>query len=148
MKKAIPFIALGLCALLLVSIVVGILWFVKAVKNKTEPKTSETLTVEKYFEQNWEDFCPVYYDEETETVILQKQVDCTFEQASRFGKEVYEDVALGHVDTMEVMLAGCKSTCKVTLSDIVVSGISSDGEVIYTVHADGTLTACWEESGN
>ncbi len=148
MKKALPFIALGLCALLLAAIIFGVVWFVKSMKEKNEPETHDPQTVEGYFEKNWPAFCPVYYEKETGTVTLQKQIDATYDQVCQFGKEVYEDLALGHVDTMEVMQNGCEATCGVELSDIVISGISSDGKVIYTVHADGTLTACWENAGN
>ncbi len=148
MKKALPFIALGLCAVLLAVIVFGVVWFIKSMKEKTDDETPKQLTVEDYFEKNWPDFCPVYYDRESSAVMLQKQIDATYEQACQFGKEVYEDLALGHVGTMEVMLDGCEANCSVELSDIVISGISSDGEVIYTVHADGTLTACWEKDRN
>lgn len=147
MKKALPFIALGLCLVLLATIIFGVIWFVKTMKGKTEADPQEPLTVEGYFEKNWPDFCPVYYDEETDTVMLQKKIDCTYDQACRFGKEVYEDLALGHVDTMEIMMSGCNAACSTELSDIVISGVSSDGKVIYTVHASGALTACWEENG-
>ena len=145
MKKALPFIALGLCALLLVAVVVGIVWFAKSVKEKTDMPTNEDRTVKAYFEETWPDFCPVVYNEEAQTVTLQKQIECTYDQACSFGKAVYEDVALGHIDTMEVMMTACSSLCHVTLTDITVYGISLDGEMIYTVHADGRLTGCWED---
>lgn len=148
MKKALPLVALGLCLVLLAAIVFGIVWFVKSLKEKEAENDPEPVTVEEYFEKVWPEFCPVYYEEDTGTVMLQKQIDCTYEQACSFGKEVYEDMALGHVDTMELMLTACNATCDVSLTDIVVSGVSTDGKVIYTVHADGAMSACWENTEN
>lgn len=148
MKKVLPLISLGLCIILLASIVFGIIWFVKVMKEKAGEEQHTTLSVSAYFEQTWPEFCPVYYEEETGCVLLQKQIGCTFEQACQFGKEVYEDLALGHIGTIEVMMTGCSTSCDVTPTDIVISGICSDGNVIYTVHADGTMTACWEEDSN
>ena len=145
MKKALPWLAAGLCVLLLAVIVFFAVRFTALVNQaaqKAEP--SESVSVEEYFTNSWERFCPAIYDEEAGCVILQKKLDITYEQAYSFGKECYEEMALGHKDTLGIMLAGCRSATGVTLNDICINGISSDGEVVYSVHADGSISACWD----
>lgn len=144
MKKALPWIAVALCVLLLAAIVFGVLHFAKLVNKSAEQSARETVTVENYFAENWDSFRFVLYEEETGCVILQKALDITYEQACSFGKECYEELALGHKDSFALMLAGCKSSCDVTLKDICINGVSSDGEVVYSIRASGAMTACWD----
>lgn len=146
MKKWIPILAVLLCAVLLIAVIVGILQITKLMnQTPNQDEQTELLTVEAYFETAWPKFTPVAYDSQAQCVMLQKQLDVSFEQAESFGKECYEELALGHVDTMQLMLRGCKESCGVELNEISVSGLSSDGKIIYTVFDSGSMTACWEK---
>ena len=102
--------------------------------------------MDAYFADAWEGFRLVSYDSAQVSVVLEKTLNVTFEQACSFGKESYEDLALGHVQTMQIMRSGCMASCGVALKLVTVKGISSDGQVIYTVTSDGALTACWQEN--
>lgn len=142
MKKLLPWIALLLCAGLLAAVIIGIFGFIKLTKSKQE--TVELLSVEEYFAESWQGFALKSCDDNAGTIVLEKQLNVTYEQACAFGKDSYEELALGHVETMQIMRAGCMAECGVNLHSITVNGISSDGQVIYTVKNDGSLTACWD----
>ena len=146
MKKWIPWIVVALCALILAGVVFGLLQFLRLF-SRTENKADSqvTMTVEAYFETTWQDFALTAYDSQAQSVTLRKDLDVTYEQACLFGKECYEDMALGHTDTMKTMQYGCAAACGIELKKITVCGRSSDGQEIYTVSDDGTLTACWED---
>lgn len=144
MKKWFPWVALGVAALLLAAVIFGAVRFIKLMNGAKQTQTTGTQSVEAYFESAWDGFTLVSYDSDTRSVELQKQFEITYEQACSFGKECYEEVALGHTDTMKIMQSGCEAACGVILRTITVNGCASDGQVIYTVKSDGSLTACWE----
>lgn len=144
MKKWLPWIALVLCASLLAAIIFGIFRFLKLTGAKNQ--TAEPLDVGEYFAETWQGFTVKSFDNNNghAEIVLEKNLDVSYELARDFGKESYEELALGHVETMQIMRAGCLASCGVALQTITVNGISSDGQVIYTVKNDGTLTACWD----
>lgn len=145
MKKWLPWIAVILCIVLLVAIIFGAITFIKMInKTAANNNTSEFLPVETYFSSKWAGFEVSVYDAQAECLVLQKQLDATYEQACEFGEECFEELALGHIDTMQTMKAGCFVSCGVALLQISVNGISSDGRVIYTVYDNGKMTACWK----
>lgn len=143
MKKRLPWIALILCAILLAALVFGVLAVAKFV-NRASGNEIAAKSVAEYFEETWEGFTLSSYDSEAQTAVLEKTFDVTYEQAYSFGKECYESLALGHVETMRIMQSGCAAACGTKLSRIEINGVSSDGKVIYTVTNDGDLTACWQ----
>lgn len=146
MKKWLPWVAFALCALSLAGVVFGLLRFVGLFSRADSERTQKgTVSAEEYFETTWQGFSLTDYDEQAQSVTLQKELDVTYEQACSFGKGCYEDMALGHIDTMKTMKYGCAVSCGVELKTITVNGMSSDGKVIYTVSDDGSLTACWED---
>lgn len=146
MKKWLPWAVLAVCAILLAAIIFSVVRFVKLMNGAdADSRKGATPSVEEYFESSWQGFSFVAYDSQAQCVLLQKQLDVTYEQACSFGRECYEELALGHVDTMQTMRSGCSAACHMELLEIKISGISSDGEVIYTVYDDGRLTACWEQ---
>lgn len=145
MKKWLPWVALILCALLLAAVIFGVIKFVVLMNKANEQPGENKQSVEAYFEDTWDGFSLVQYDSEAKTVTMQKTLDVTYEQACSFGKECYEELALGHADTMKIMQNGCAASCGVQLRKLTVEGLSSDGQVIYSVTDDGSLTACWED---
>lgn len=146
MKKWLPWAALALCALSLAGIIFGLLRFVGLFNRSEDGKAQkEPISVEEYFKTTWQGFSLTEYDSETQRVTLQKELDVTYEQACSFGKDCYEEMALGHIDTMQTMKYGCAVSCGAELKTLTVNGISSDGKEIYTVSDDGSLTACWED---
>lgn len=100
--------------------------------------------VQDYLQAEWPEFPVEEYDAEAGRLVLSYQTAITFEQAQKYGQSAgYDEVALGHISTMNALRSACASACGVSLKEIIVHGYSSDGEIIYTVTDSGDLTACW-----
>ena len=82
---------------------------------KDEPRAS----VESVVQENWPQFSDAEYDETAGTLRLTQESTMTYASAQKFGGEVYKD-------------------------DLSLKGVSSDGQTIYTVSSDGTITSCWQ----
>lgn len=139
MKKWM-WIVLGVALALLLVLVAVVIW-VAGIGGG-----GETMSLQDYITEDWSAFGWEDYDEDTGTLTLSYTTSITFAQAQKYGKDSgYEEVALGHVETINTILACCAANCKPAPKDIVICGYSTDGEKIYTIDGQGDLWACWQQ---
>lgn len=70
----------------------------------------------------------------------------TYASAQKFGGEVYkDDLSLeSYLDIVGVISYDVRSACGLQELTVTLEGVSSDGQTIYTVSSDGTITSCWQ----
>ena len=109
---------------------------------KDEPKAS----VQTVVQENWPQFSEIDYDEAAGTLRLTQESAMSYASAQKFGGEVYkDDLALeSYLDIVGVISYDVRSACGLQDLTVTLEGVSSDGQTIYTVCSDGTITSCWE----
>ena len=109
---------------------------------KDEPRAS----VESVVQENWPQFSDAEYDETAGTLRLTQESTMTYASAQKFGGEVYkDDLSLeSYLDIVGVISYDVRSACGLQELTVTLEGVSSDGQTIYTVSSDGTITSCWQ----
>lgn len=109
---------------------------------KDEPRAS----VESVVQENWPQFFNAEYDETAGTLRLTQESTMTYASAQKFGGEVYkDDLSLeSYLDIVGVISYDVRSACGLQKLTVTLEGVSSDGQTIYTVSSDGTITSCWQ----
>lgn len=109
---------------------------------KDEPRDS----VESVVQENWPQFSDAEYDETAGTLRLTQESTMTYASAQKFGGEVYkDDLSLeSYLDIVGVISYDVRSACGLQKLTVTLEGVSSDGQTIYTVSSDGTITSCWK----
>lgn len=143
MKKSL---LLLLClALVLMLTVGGILWYLFSRLTPAQPETG-TRSVEDYLAESWPDFTLEAYDRAEGSLRLTLRLRLTYEQLVQYGDQPeMEELVLGHLETMKDIVRGAQTFCGVKLDAVTVTGLSSDGQIAYTVTSDGETTACWRK---
>ena len=69
----------------------------------------------------------------------------TYDSACSHGKEIYsEELALEtYLDTVQMIAYDVSTACQLDALLVVLQGVSTDGQPIYTVSSSGELWACW-----
>ena len=96
--------------------------------------------------ENWPQFSDAEYDETAGTLRLTQESTMTYASAQKFGGEVYkDDLSLeSYLDIVGVISYDVRSACGLQELTVTLEGVSSDGQTIYTVSSDGTITSCWQ----
>ena len=105
---------------------------------KDEPRAS----VESVVQENWPQFSDAEYDETAGTLRLTQESTMTYASAQKFGGEVYKDDL--SLESVGVISYDVRSACGLQELTVTLEGVSSDGQTIYTVSSDGTITSCWQ----
>ena len=97
-------------------------------------------------QENWPQFSDIDYDEAAGTLRLTQESTMSYASAQKFGGEVYkDDLSLeSYLDIVGVISYYVRSACGLQTLTVTLEGVSSDGQTIYTVCSDGTVTSCWE----
>jgi hypothetical protein len=142
MKK--PMIILVSIALVLIVVVVGLLaWFYF----KLNPEQEPAQPLEEYIAQHWQIFSLKSWNSETGALELEYPLRFTYAQMEKYGgtMEELQDIPIGNLDTVESLKTAAREAAKVNLRAVTVYGVTTDGQVAYTVSPDGSITACWDE---
>lgn len=141
MKKTMT-ILLSLAFVLILTAAVLLVLFVF----RLSPEQSPAQPLEDYLAEHWKVFTLRSWDAKTGALELDYPLRFTYEQMKKYGGSMEElrNLPTGNLSTVESLRLGVREACEVQLRSVTVYGISSDGQLAYTVHPDGSITACWD----
>ena len=141
MKKTM--ILLGAVALALILIVVLLL---SSLFRALNPEQEELPRLEDYLKENWTIFSLRRYDADSGALELDYPLQFSYAQMEKYGASMDElrELPAGNLDTIASLKTAAREACAVRLQAVTVYGITSDGQVAYTVFPDGSVKACWE----
>lgn len=147
MKKIwIPIVAILLAVAVLGGALIYLLIAVPRVTSQPEePTLPEFRSVEDYIATDWKDYRFVRL--QNDVLTLEYDLSGSFEQLQKHGVAAgFDAVAAGNLDTAMLIIKGCNMQCDVVLREVVVLGISSDGQQAYRASTADGITACWDEA--
>ena len=78
-------------------------------------------------------------------LTLQYPLNASYAQLEKHGAAAgYGDLADDNLFSAQLLLEGCTQSCGVTLREVVIIGLSSDGQEAYRASTVGGVTACWD----
>ncbi len=101
---------------------------------------------EQYLSEKWTVFALRSWDPDAGTLELDYPLRFTYAQMEKYGNSLEElqELPEGNVSTVNALKSAAYEDCGVTLREVTVYGITTDGETAYTVWPDGTVRACWD----
>ncbi|MBQ1410368.1 MAG: hypothetical protein IIY94_03720 [Oscillospiraceae bacterium] len=140
-KTVITLISVALGLLLLV--IAGLLFLV----SKLNPEQRQPQALDVYLAEQWKIFQLHSWDPTSGTLELDYPLRFNYEQMEKYGGSLEELQALptGNLDTVASLKAALREATDATVQSITVYGLTTDGQVAYTVYPDGTITTCWDE---
>lgn len=103
-------------------------------------------SLEAYLAESWPLFSLRRWDPEQGQLELDYPLRFTYKQMKKYGAVLEElrELPAGNLETAAVLKAAALEAADTTIREVTVYGLTSDGEVAYTVYPDGTLRACWD----
>ena len=151
MKKKV-ILALAIVFLALLVLIGSLVWLLIAAqglggRSGADPESTQQL--QDYFREQWTNYSFHSYDAGTQTLILHYQVNATYDQVSRHGLSAgFDELAEGHLSTAVIIGYSCNQYCGVNPREIIIVGISSDGQEVYRASTVSGVVGCWESSGD
>ena len=142
MKRTL--LCLGAAALVLILLTVVLLW---SLFSGLTGKPSGTGDLETYLDEHWPVFRLRAWDAETGALELDYPLRFTYAQMEQYGASLEElrELPDGNLDTVAALKTAAREAAGVTVRSVTVYGMTTDGQIAYTVHPDRTVTACWTE---
>lgn len=111
------------------------------------PSQKELPKLEDYLAQTWKVFTLRAWDAETGTLELDYPLRFSYEQMVHYGAAIEElqTLPIGNLETISSLKTSVRETCGMVLHAVTVYGMSSDGQLAYTVFSDGSIATCWEQ---
>lgn len=140
MKKTMT-ILLSLAFVLILTAAVLLVLFVF----RLSPEQSPSQPLEDYLAEHWKVFTLRSWDAKTGALELDYPLRFTYEQMKKYGGSMEElrDLPTGNLDTVGSLKAAARNASGAELRAVTVYGMTTDGQVAYTVYPDGSITACW-----
>lgn len=140
-KTMIVLVSVALVLILIVGILLVEFFF------KLTPKREETQPFEDYLAEHWTVFRLKRWDAGTGNLELEYPLRFTYEQMKKYGASMDElrELPTGNLDTVASLKAAALNASGVELRAVTVFGVTTDGQIAYTVFPDGTIQACWDE---
>ena len=144
MKK--PVLILSAVALVLILLVLCLLFGLFTRLNPGQGTDQTPQSLEAYLSDHWSVFSLRRWDAETGALELDYPLRFTLEQMKKYGAALEELRTLpdGNRDTVKALKAAAYSSAFVTIQTVTVYGLTTDGQIAYTLHPDGTVSACWD----
>lgn len=101
--------------------------------------------VETYVSAQWPQYT-AFYDDTTQTLLLNKQTQMKIDSARNVGSKVYVDELAPetYLENVSAIAVDVISHCDCPKLTVVLSYLSVEGECIFSVSSNGTITTCWE----
>lgn len=140
-KSMIIFVSVALVLCLTVAVLLVTFFF------KLQPEQEKKIPLEDYLAEQWTVFKLRSWDAGTGSLELDYPLRFTYEQMKKYGGSMEElrDLPTGNLDTIASLKTAARNAAGAELRSVTVYGITSDGQVAYTVFPDGRITACWDE---
>lgn len=130
-------------ALVLILLVGALLVTLFSGLNTAQPKSAD---LERWLAGNWRIFQLRRWDEETGALELDYPLRFTYEQMKAYGADLEElrDLPAGNLATASSLKLAAREAIGVTVREVTIYGLTTDGQIAYTVKPDGTVEACWD----
>lgn len=140
-KSMIILVSVALVLCLTVAVLLVTFFF------KLQPEQEKKIPLEDYLAEQWTVFKLRSWDAGTGSLELDYPLRFTYEQMKKYGGSMEElrDLPTGNLDTIASLKTAVRNAAGAELRSVTVYGITSDGQVAYTVFPDGRITACWDE---
>lgn len=91
----------------------------------------------------------VSYDPAAQVLSLTQKAEISYANACAFGGNVYtqELAPESFLTEVRAIAADVATNCKIPALTVSLSYLSTDGIPIFTVCSDGSVSSCWEGSG-
>ena len=137
-----------------------LVWLVIFLSQRVAPKQKPVtgLNIQQYLSDYWDWYEYKGWDEKTGvlelTAPINSQADISLAQAQKYALldgVRYDELAESDVENLKKMLYGQNgdgavgTACGIDVKNIVLSRMSSDGEIVYTVDLNGVQWYCWAE---
>ena len=141
MKKTM--LILTAAALLLILLAVGLLLGLFSGLSGGSRTTQE---LEPYLAENWSVFRLRSWDPESGALELDYPLRFSYAQMEKYGASVEELGMLpaGNLSTVTALKTAALESAGVTIRAVTVYGLTTDGQIAYTVYPDGSALVCWE----
>ena len=135
---------LAAAAFVLILLAGGLLW---ALLSTFSTENQAPGDLEAYLAGNWSVFRLRSWDPETGTLELDYPLRFSYEQMEKYGGRLEELQALpaGNLSTVEALKTAAFQAEGVTVREVTVYGLTTDGQIAYTVRPDGGIESCWEK---
>lgn len=141
MKKTI--LILSAVALLLILLSVGLLLGLFSGLHRDTPATR---SMEDYLAESWPLFRLQSWDEASGALELEYPLQFNYAQMEKYGGTIEElrDLPAGNVATANDLKIAAWESAGLEVRSVTVRGLTTDGQIAYTVYPDGSVTACWD----
>lgn len=147
MKKWILIVVILLVLLLIAVIIIFGSRFLSlyASMDSEQEVAAPASQVESYIGTHWPQY-GCLYDEDVQTLLLTKQTEMEIESARKVGNKVYVDELAPetYLENVSAIAVDVISHCNCPKLTVTLSYISVEGESIFSVSSNGTITTCWE----
>lgn len=144
MKKSV--LILAAVALVLVLLAAVLLLQLVSRLNPEQGTGEATQSLEEYLRDQWPVFSLRGWNAEMGALELDYPLRFSLEQMKKYGAALEELRTLpeGNRDTVAALKAAAYSSVSVTIQTVTIYGVTTDGQIAYTLHPDGTVSACWD----
>ena len=135
---------LSAAALVLILMAVGLLaWLFSGLSGLSR---GAPQPLEDYLADQWPIFRLRAWDAETGALELDYPLRFSYAQMEKYGAKLEELQALpaGNLATAADLKTAAREAAGVVIRAVTVYGLTTDNRIAYTVHPDGSVTACWE----
>ena len=139
-KTLLILLALGLVLVVLTAVLLIALF-----SGPSAPETGEQ-PLEDYLAESWPLFRLHSWDPETGELELDYLLRFTYAQMEKYGGRLEElqELPAGNLVTVGDLKTAAREATGRSIRSVTVYGLTSDGQVAYTLHPDGTVETCWE----
>jgi len=140
-KPMMILLSVALVLILTVAVLLVVFFF------KLRPAQEQLPPLEDYLAEHWTVFKLKSWDAGTGMLELDYPLRFTYEQMKKYGATMEELQALpaGNLDTVASLKAAARNASGAEIRAVTVYGMTTDGQVAYTVLPDGAIMACWDE---
>ena len=144
MKKSV--LILAAVALVLVLLAAVLLLQLVSRLNPEQGTGEATQSLEEYLRDQWPVFSLRAWDGETGALELDYPLRFSLEQMKKYGAalEEFRTLPEGNRGTVAALKAAAYSSVSVTIQTVTIYGVTTDGQIAYTLYPDGTVSACWD----
>lgn len=102
-------------------------------------------TLREYAAAQFPDYRFVSYDAETSVLTLEYSLNAEYAQLQKHGVAAgYAELAADTLFNAKLLCDGCQIDCRITVAEVIVRAVSSDGQEAYRASSLYGVTACWD----
>ncbi|MBR6119091.1 MAG: hypothetical protein IKH77_04795 [Clostridia bacterium] len=103
-------------------------------------------SLEDYLAEQWTVFRLRAWDPETGALELDYPLRFSYAQMEKYGAAVEElrELPAGNRETVAALQSAARESTGARIRSVTVYGLTSDGQVAYTLFPDGSVECCWQ----